>query len=300
MTSSAARVVLYSTCYRDIEQYIAQWSASVAAQTDREFAIYVGLDDIPPEEALALIGPDLKPRFYAAPAGASPAEIRNGAFAAICREFDAVIMTDMDDVMLPTRVERAKASLADADLACCAMLLADSECRPTGAWFDPGDEVDRLLSRNVFGLSNTAYRTDLLSRCLPIPAECVLVDWLVATRAWTLGANISFDHTPGMLYRQYDHNIARVVPPFSWENVRRAANLILGHYRILAGEAARRYPHLAGDIQSRMALIIGFMNVLEADPTVRRHYVEELNQLPQTHVWWEFVAHPRLENVWKH
>ena len=79
----------------------------------------------------------------------------------------------------------------------------------------PRAEPEMCFPRNnVFGLSNSAFRSDLLRRCLPIPADAVLVDWFLATRAWLMGARMAFDPEVEMDYRQYGGNMARVGPPF--------------------------------------------------------------------------------------
>ena len=62
-----------------------------------------------------------------------------------------------------------------------------------------------LVRNNVMGLSNTAYRSDLLRRCLPIPTEAELMDWLLAVRSLALGARLQFDPEPRMWYRQYSN-----------------------------------------------------------------------------------------------
>jgi hypothetical protein len=82
--------------------------------------------------------------------------------------------------------------------------------------------------RNAFGLSNTAYRCDLLRRCLPIPASAWAVDWFLATRAWLLGATIEADPVVRMDYRQHGANMASVRPPFDEARVRVDADRVSG------------------------------------------------------------------------
>ena len=95
---------------------------------------------------------------------------------------------------------------------------------------------DVFPRNNVFGFSNSAFRSDLLKRCLPIPRDAVLVDWFLATRAWLLGAKMSFDRVPRMDYRQHSANTARVRFPFSGDQVVSDTALVQRHFELLLAD----------------------------------------------------------------
>ena len=90
-----------------------------------------------------------------------------------------------------------------------------------------------LPRTNAFGLSNTAYRSDVLRACLPIPAAAALVDWYLITMAWLQGARLAFDPTPRMDYRQHGANMARIRSPFTAERVRADTALVREHFRLV-------------------------------------------------------------------
>lgn len=292
--------VVYATCYPGVEPYLPQWGNSVLAQTDKEFDLAIGLDVITPIQAQEMLGPDIKARFLAAPAGATPAGVRNHAFAQLAEEYKGVIMTDMDDLLLPDRVRRAKAMLSASDLCCCAMQVMDADCLAQDVVFDPGEGTQDILVGNVFGLGNTAYRSRLLKQCLPVPASCVLMDWLMATRALASGATIAIDRTPQMVYRQYPNNTARILPPFSTDQILKACELVLGHYSLALAEAPERFPQMVDDLQRIAETARRFSATVRGSSAVLREYVKALNELPAQHVWWDCVAHPALEKIWKH
>ena len=269
------------------------------AQTDRNFDIAIGLDDISPTQAQELLGDDINPLFFCAPSGSTPAEVRNYAFERLVENYKGVIMTDMDDILLPGRVLRAKAMLSSSDLCCCAMQVMDVDRVLNGMVFDPGGVEPNIVAHNVFGLSNTAYRSKLLRECLPVPPSCVLMDWLLATRAWASGAKIAFDRAPQMVYRQYPNNTARILPPFSIDQILKACHLVLGHYNLVLAEAPERYPHLADEVDRILMDVQHFCRVMQSHRPVLQDYVDALNLLPVKHVWWDCVAHPALENKWK-
>ena len=132
--------------------------------------------------------------------GDTPATIRQRALAQIVERHDAVVLVDSDDVMHPTRVATARAMLRGHDLAGCALRLVDERGSSLDMTFTlPPDMApeDVFPRTNAFGLSNTAFRADVLRRCLPIPAAAVLVDWYLSTRAWLLGASLGFGERGG-------------------------------------------------------------------------------------------------------
>jgi hypothetical protein len=292
--------VVYATCYPGVEQYIRQWWESVLGQTDTEFDLAIGLDLITPTEVQELLGTEIKARFLEAPAGATPAGVRNHAFAQLVDHYRGVIMTDMDDILLPDRVRTAKTMLSGSDLSCCAMQVMDVDRLVPDLALDPGNGTETILVGNVFGLGNTAYRARLLKRCLPVPTDCVLVDWLMATRAVASGARIAIDRVPQMVYRQHPNNTARILPPFSSDHVLRACELVLGHYAMALAEAPERFPHMLSDLKRVAAQAESFRGKIRGSSLMLSQYVAALNQLPVQHIWWDCVAHPALEKIWKH
>ena len=191
--------------------------------------------------------------------------------------------------------------LDGADVCGCALDIMDPGGRAVGVVFPapPGADPAALLPRyNAFGLSNTAYRSDTLHRCLPIPDECELVDWLLATRAWSTGARLAFDDTPRMRYRQYPANVAPVLQPFSEGQVVAATARVLAHYRcVLDGgwpvpDGSRRALERSGRGSPRSTAPPA------GAPACWRRTSRRSTQLPPVVIWWWLVAHPELEAVW--
>jgi hypothetical protein len=297
----ADRLALYTTMYPGVEPYLKDWHASVLAQTDAAFDLCVGLDGLTPAAVARAIGMEPNARWMPAAVPTTPARVRSDAIRQLIGDYDAVILVDSDDVLLPGRVAAARALLARADVTGCALEIMDNAGRPVGARFGPpaGIELAALLPRcNVFGLSNTAYRTSVLRACLPVPDDCVLVDWLLVTRAWSNGARLEFDATPHMRYRQYEANLAPMLQPFTGRQVLVATDRVLEHYRCMLDV------HWELGDRERAALETERQRVSAFDAAVRQDgrrldaYVEALNRLPAMHVWWWQVANPDLEHVW--
>jgi hypothetical protein len=296
------RVALYTTVYPAVVRYLPDWYASVMAQTDRAFDLWIGVDGMSREAVATALGATPRACWVLAEPGDTPTSIRARAIERMVAEYDAVIFVDSDDLLAPARVAAARAALEEADVAACALRIIDEQGSDLGLVFGPApdERPTELLPRyNVFGLSNTAYRSAVLRECLPIPATCVLVDWLLATRALGMGAALAFDATPLMAYRQYAANVARVLPPFGADEVLRAAQRVLNHYDCVLAPSHPVPADLRAVLQDARRRVRSFYLSLAASEERRRHYVNALNALPPRYVWWWCVAHPNLEDVWR-
>ncbi len=296
------KLAVYTTIYPGVQQYLADWYRSLLSQTDLDFELWVGLDTLSSAMVEDLLGIEAKAKWVAAPAGASPAEIRQLALSRLVESYDGVILVDSDDVLLPTRVEAARLQLAESDLAGCTLALIGEQGRELGLTFGVPMQVtaDSVMPRNnVFGFSNSAYRTDLLQRCLPIPAGAVAVDWYLATRAWLLGARLAFDATPRMLYRQHPSNTARVRSPFGSSQIISDTNLVRSHFGLLqsnpipgcVAERQKTVKKVTADVEN-------FYQQIVLQPQHLDSYVQELNALEVAPLWWSCVANPALADLW--
>lgn len=297
----AESLAVYTTVYPGVEPWLPTWADSIAAQTDRRFDLCIGLDALEPDAVQAAAGRPLAAEWMEANPGDTPARIRSRAIEYLAGRYAAVVFVDSDDLLHPSRIAAARLMLDGADVCGCALDIMDPGGRPVGVVFPapPGADAASLLPRyNAFGLSNTAYRSDTLQHCLPIPDECELVDWLLATRAWSAGARLSFDDTPRMRYRQYPANVAPVLQPFSEGQVVAATARVLAHYRCVLDGG---WPVPAGNrraLERERARVAAFDRAARRRPGMLAAYVEALNALPPVVIWWWLVAHPELEAVW--
>jgi hypothetical protein len=295
------RLALFTTVYPGVEKYLPAWHESVVAQSDSNFDLWIAVDMLTPKDVIDAIGTDPDAQWIEAILGDTPAQIRQTAIQLLVDIYPAVIFVDSDDLLFPSRVKAARSALESNNVYACAMTIIDESGSDLGLKFQsPTDNFSDLLpTANVFGLSNTAYRSETLKACLPIPADCVMVDWLLATRAWADGATLHFDQSPHMAYRQYAENTARVLPPFTVDQILLATERVIAHYEMLF--EARNHPvnehHVLLSQAEKTAL--QFQTAITSSRTTLNRYLIELNTLPSDHVWWSCVAHPKLENVWK-
>lgn len=298
----AERLAVYTTWYPGVEKYLPDWNRSLASQTDRDFDVWIGVDALDAEREAAALGGLPDARWVAAEPGDPPARVRERAMNRLVEDYAAIVFVDSDDVLLPTRIAAARAALELHDVAACALRIVDERGRDLGLVFGRSEEGDWggfLPRHNVFGLSNSAYRSEVLRKLLPLPADCILIDWLLASRAWASGRDLYFDPEPRMAYRQYAANVAKVLPPFTETDILRATERVRSHYHLLLDDPSWTIPppfrSLLAAARERFAAFEGF--VLDSPENLAR-YVEALNGLAPRYVWWWAVANPELEHLW--
>ena len=295
------RLALYTTIYPGMERFLLDWCRSVNCQDYRSFDIWIGVDNTETGTVYSLLDQRYCITFVHAVVGDTPVSLRCRAMMRMVTQYKAIIFTDSDDVLEPARVSAALNGLGSADVYGCALGLMDEAGHDLGLYFGllEGEDPEVILPNgNFLGLSNTAWRSDTLGKCLPVPKQCVAMDWLLATRAWGNGARITFDRAIRMRYRQYGTNITSVVPPFSAKQIIRTTTVVTDHYRMLTADDPGIPSSQRQILREAAARIEKFRNTIMSSHSILDTYVAELNKLPAHHLWWLTVAHPALEELW--
>jgi glycosyltransferase involved in cell wall biosynthesis len=295
-------VAVFTTVYPEGKKYLSDFFSSLTAQTDQDFDLWIGFDRLQSDELNEYIHNDSGTTCIERKKSESNISLRQDAIEKITKKYDGVVFVDSDDILAPSRVAAARSSLEKYEVYGCAMKIIDEDGSDLGISFHlpSGSHIKSLLPRfNVFGMSNTCYSTETLKKCLPFPSDCVLLDWFVATRAWARGSSMVFDPVQRMSYRQHSANTARVIPPFTPEQIQKATNLVLQHYHLVLTEI----PELRGSkcilIENAQKYVESFEMLIQQNPRAFQKYVQRINALPPNHIWWSCVAHPDLEEVWK-
>jgi hypothetical protein len=295
--------VLCTTIHPQVLPYLAPFLASVAGQSDADVDVWFALDGVPAGQVRELLPSGLRVRFIDAPPGVAPAEVRTVLFSAVCQSYELAILADADDVLETSRVAAAKAATREVDVSACAMSLIDEAGADLGYAFGALPDgspaaLDELLAHgNVFGLSNSCYRTAVLDACLPVPPGCTVVDWYLATAARLHGGRLALDPERHMRYRQHRANIAPVLPPFSAASIVRATGIVRGHHELVANLDADDAP-LRAALRAARSGLDAFAAAI-AEPALLERYVRAVNALPPPQAWWTMVANPELEGLWR-
>lgn len=299
-------LMVFTTAYRAGLEYLPAFLSGLAEQTDSDFHLIVAVDDVEEAELapyLTAAGPDLAARTatHRAEHAADHVALRQEVLLRTVPGTSGVVLMDSDDVPLPTRVAAARAALAKAEVAACALELTDEAGTPTGGRFgtEPIDDWASVLARsNVVGFGNAAYRSEVLLDCLPAPAGTRLLDWLVAVRALASGAHLTIDPTPRARYRLHGASSAGVTRPFTEAQLLKATALVANHYALAlspmpSGRALP--PGLRALIELAAADLREFQERVIADEAERNAYLNALNADPRVFRWWEWLDSRRQE-----
>ncbi len=297
-----ASLAVYTTIYPGVERFLSDWYRSLRGQTDQDFQLWIGLDSLTAAAAEQAMGGRPEAIWVSGESGDTPAQVRQRAWEQMVRHHEGVVLVDSDDVLHPTRVAAARRALSSSDVAGCALRLVDERNRnldlvmqlPEGT--APADILPR---HNLYGLSNSAYRCDVLAQCLSIPADVVHVDWFIATRAWLNDAAFGFDPVVRMDYRQHGANMAYNRGPFSPERVEADTAAVQRHFKILrVAPPQAAVPERLALLEQVAADIDAFHQRVVTDPERLSRYVHELNALPLLPIWWSHIAHASLRFLW--
>jgi hypothetical protein len=295
-------LAVYTTVYPGVERYLVDWFRSLRRQTDQDFQLWIGSDTLAFEPIQKMLEGKLDARWVIAPAGATIAEVRQYVLAQVVETSAAVVLVDSDDLLHPTRVAAARTGLEDSELVGCALSLIGQHGKLLGLTFNLPDQLgpdDVFPHNNVYGFSNSAFRSELLKRCLPIPPTAVLVDWFLATRAWLLGAKLAFDRVPRMDYRQHAVNTARVRFPVDSDQVISDTSLVRQHFQLVLAELTSEFKLDRVTAVRRAAAEVEVFHQRIVLHTARLDdYVRALNDLRPAPMWWSSVANPLLKHSW--
>jgi hypothetical protein len=295
-------IALYTTIHPGTRPFLKEWYESVRAQTDSAFDLWIGIDELTVGEACTIIEEEPEARWVEAKDNDTPAQVRERAWWALIPKTDAVVMVDADDVMHPERVEAARQQIKHHDGGGCALRLIGEKGESLDHRMPPESfsSAERALPKyNIFGLTNSTYRTDVLESSLPIPSDVILVDWYIATMAWLRGDDLAFDRSVRMDYRQHEDSTLSVLPPFTPEDIRIATDVVQNHFkRVLQNLPSEPISDRLEVLRRAWKRINSFADQI-SDVQWLRSYTRHLNQIAPTPLWWACVAHPSLDSLWK-
>ncbi len=288
------KTAVYTTFYPTMLKYADEFLYSLAQQSEQDFDLWISLDGLEPKQIK--LPNKLKPIYYQNQQAKNPIEIRKLALAEISAKYDAVVLVDSDDILYPNRIKAAKKILEKYDVYACSLDLIAENGKDLGLKFiteNQEDWLEFLSNKNVFGFSNTAYRTSILKDIINIPSQTIMMDWLVVLKALVnKNAQLYFDSEIHMAYRQYENNTNKIVSPLSAKNIKQATNLLLKHHLILNDELTWLEP-----FRGHFAKVKLFAKYIEEEANLAK-YLKALNNKKEVFYWYEQIAYQELEYLW--
>lgn len=102
-----------------------------------------------------------------------------------------------------------------------------------------------------------------------------------------------------MDYRQHGANMARVMPPFTAQQVVSDCELVRHHFRVVR----THFPEgaidvLSAEVEQAASDVEAFYRNVVVHPSRLHQYVQLLNNMELVPVWWSCIAHPSLKHLW--
>lgn len=250
-------LAVLTTIYPAAVPYLADFAASLAAQSDGAFTLYVANDGVADAgRYFTAVGAHVR----LLPVHGTIAQIRQQTLRLIAADgHDQVVFADSDDRFSPGRIAVMRTALRDHEVVCNELVpfgrgitgelpLLRPLIKPgaTIAWRD-------VLDHNLLGLSNTAAQVAVLLRHSDhVASDIQAFDWALFARALFHGARAVFTDQAVTFYRQHDHQLG-LRSQCDPASLRRAVQIKARHYQdltTLAPEFAQRaafFAHLRDD-----------------------------------------------------
>lgn len=290
------KIAVYTTIYPKALPFLPQFFESLLTQ-DVNFDLWVGLDDVAEIELAQYSVLLPKINFMQKMDQENYIQLRGRTLNQLSQDYDILILVDSDDVITGNRFARAINALEQYDVHVCSMQVVNSEEKEIGH-FILGD-LKEIIIYNFMGLSNVAIRSSVFKKfiCFP-PVNCLLLDWFYALQMLEFGVSIFLDPEVGMLYRQYDDNIAKVLPPFSEFSLLKMTELVISQFSTFIEIFGKNNFSIVPMLLNRLCDLNQFKQALNSKRCLF-DYLLAINQHKKIYFWWEMIANKKLEYLWK-
>lgn len=228
------KFALATVIYPSVKQFFSEFIQSLKNQTDQGFQLLIVND------GCNLSDFDLSGFEYTLlDEGGSISKNReiliNEAYS---QHYEWIVFADADDWFEANRIEIIRSLISDYDLIANEIVPFTDE-QFSGPKFEQilGDfqqiDLNFILDKNLFGLSNIACRTRFLKDII-IPAEIIAVDWFLFTKAMQSGAKACFTAKTKTYYRQWAQNIIGI-DKISEKEIKIGVKAKYFHYKHLIG-----------------------------------------------------------------
>ena len=204
------KVVLLTTIFPMNQQFLIDFFESLNSQTHDSFNVVVVNDGYSNFNEIKLKYSKLN--IVELEYSNTPAKNREyGINYCIERKYDILIFGDSDDYFSDNRVELALEALNSNDIVVNDVSLFDNDGTYEDMYIsnrlenDSKVDYDYIKNKNIFGLSNTALKTNILSK-VSFDKDLVAVDWYLYKGLLKNGCKAIFTNKAITYYRQYKDN----------------------------------------------------------------------------------------------
>jgi len=205
-----AKVAFLTTIFPTEERFLLDFLNSIASQTYKNFDVIIVNDGYKNFHDIKIKYKNLS--IIELPYLSTPAKNREyGINYCIDEKYNIIIFGDSDDYFSDNRVELLLSMLKDNDIVVNDVSLFNDngiyETMYISNRLNDGSKVtySYIKNKNIFGLSNTAVRVNILNR-MKFDKDLVAVDWFLYKELLKKGCVAKFTNKAITYYRQHPNN----------------------------------------------------------------------------------------------
>ena len=277
--------VFFTVVYPQALQYLSDVRDSALLQTRKDFDIVVVNDGCETSQISNILSP-LDVTILDSDGGFSSNRLQ-GINYACGHNYKYILFCDADDTYTPNRYERTlyEFESSHADIVVSNLNIVDGNLNIIindyfSKEISEGQRIDAnfIITKNIFGMSNTAIRLEALTESVKIP-ETPIVDWYLYTVLLLKGLKAKYIAESLVNYRQYSLNMIGI-NNFDVANFRSLAKLKNNHYKLLVENGYIQYQQFLQESESLLYL---------ADDEIENIIKNELIIHPQP-LWWQIIT----------
>jgi hypothetical protein len=233
MKNRQVKFVFATVIFPEIQPFFAEFSESLRKQKDHDFHILI-VNDGANLSNFDFTGLD----YTILNSGGSIVENRLMLIhEADNRDYEWIVFADADDWFESNRIATIKKFSHEYDLIANEIVpfsgnrFSEPKFEKILGHFSQID-LNFILDKNLFGLSNVACRTKFLKQ-ISIPDDIIAVDWYLFTKAIQSGARACFTAESKTYYRQWYNNIIGI-DKTSEKEIRIGIKAKYAHFKNLA------------------------------------------------------------------
>jgi predicted glycosyltransferase len=75
--------------------------------------------------------------------------------------------------------------------------------------------------------------------------------------------------------------------------------MVFHHFNLMLSNINDLQPQYLLLINENMGIVSNFIDSIKESRETLSRYVKALNEIKEQHIWWDIVAHPKLEELWR-
>ena len=209
-----AKTAFLTTIFPACEKYLPDFFTSLQNQTFKDFDIVVVIENVDKSQIKDLCTSEMTVKVVNSTQASAVGNRIQGLQYIVENGYNIVVFGDCDDTFSTNRVEESLKTLETADIAVNELMLVDENLTLLHNNYlsqrlenNQRLDADFIKDKNVFGLSNTALRTNILPEFDEIP-DVIAFDWYLYAEILE-NSEISTRFTDQCFtnYRQHEQNI---------------------------------------------------------------------------------------------